>query len=140
MFSAISHLLFYSKGIARNVPVRRHYTAGYYDYKGNKTLRRPLGYGGQALRWFDTPTPSTPSITLRAGLRSGQACSVQASSPQASSGQALRRPSGYGGQASGLNGVCFTFIGKESGTAIPSTTLRTGLAVFSRAGSPCHIV
>ena len=28
--------------------------------------------------------------------------------------------------------VRFTFIGKESGTAI--------LAVFSRAGSPCHVV
>jgi hypothetical protein len=36
--------------------------------------------------------------------------------------------------------VRFTFIGKESGTAIPSTMLRTGLAVFSRAGSPCHVV
>jgi hypothetical protein len=34
--------------------------------------------------------------------------------------------------------VCFTFIGTESGTAIPSTTLRTGIAVFARAGSPCY--
>jgi hypothetical protein len=40
-------------------------------------------------------------------------------------------------------GARFTFIDKKwipSGTAIPSTTLRTGLAVFSRAGSPCHVV
>jgi hypothetical protein len=28
--------------------------------------------------------------------------------------------------------VCFTFIGKESSTAI--------LAVFARAGSPCYVV
>jgi hypothetical protein len=29
---------------------------------------------------------------------------------------------------------------KRRGTAIPSTMLRTGLAVSSQAGSPCHIL
>jgi uncharacterized 2Fe-2S/4Fe-4S cluster protein (DUF4445 family) len=33
----------------------------------------------------------------------------------------------------------FKANGQVGGTAIPSTTLRTGLAVYSRAGSPCHI-
>jgi uncharacterized 2Fe-2S/4Fe-4S cluster protein (DUF4445 family) len=33
----------------------------------------------------------------------------------------------------------FKANGQVGGTAIPSTTLRTGLAVSSRAGSPCHI-
>ena len=34
---------FTQRGIARNVPVRKHYTAGYYDYKGNKN--REAGFG-----------------------------------------------------------------------------------------------
>jgi hypothetical protein len=35
--------LFYSKGIALNVPVRKHYTAGCNDYKGNKNQKARFG-------------------------------------------------------------------------------------------------
>ena len=40
--------------------------------------------------------------------------------------------------AAGVVTLVVYFFLKRGGTAIPSTALRAGLAVFSRAGSPCH--
>ncbi|MCX5636309.1 MAG: hypothetical protein NTX52_01265, partial [Planctomycetota bacterium] len=34
---------FIQRGIARNVPVRKHYTAGYYDYKAIRTPKQASG-------------------------------------------------------------------------------------------------
>jgi hypothetical protein len=56
---------FIQRRTARNVPVRKHYTAGYYDYKGNKN--REAGFGitvfeGEPCR---SPTAEAAGLNMR---------------------------------------------------------------------------